>query len=131
MGRLARAGIIIAVSLVLQPAMLILGFNAVFPDFFHSPYPYVVLLLAISILAGTKINRGLDIFATAILASGLYVLLFRLFLSSFIVPYLYNGYEAYSLASSIFLPGFFYFFAFLFVEVLSLFIGSRIAAYLT
>jgi hypothetical protein len=131
MGRLARAGTIIAVSLLLQPSMLILGFYAIFPDYFRSPYPYIVMLLVISILAGTKIDNGLDIFSTAIVGSALYVILFRLLLSLFIVPYLYNGYEAYSIASSIFLPGFFYFFVFLFVVVLCLFIGSRIAAHLS
>ncbi len=129
MGRLARAGMIIVISLALQPAMLILGFYAVFPDYFKYPYPYIALLVAISIIAGSRITKGIDVFTSAIVSAGAYIILFRLLLTWFVVPYLYDGYEAYSLLSSIFLPGFFYFFVYLFVEVLSLFLGSRIGAY--
>ena len=129
MGRLTRAGLVIVISLAPQPAMLILGFYAVFPDYFKSPYPFIALLVAISIIAGSSITKGIDIFTSALVSAGTYMILFRLFLAWFIGPYLYDGFEAYSLLTSIFLPGFFYFFVYLFVEVLCLFLGSRIGAY--
>lgn len=129
MAGLNRAGTVVLISLALQPAMLILGFYQLFPDFFKYPYLYVVLLVAVSVAGGSMITKGTDIFATAILSAAVYMLMFRWLVASLISPNLYLGYEAYSFLSAMFLPGFFFFFVYLFVEVFSLYIGSRIRTY--
>lgn len=127
MGRLKRAGVIVSIVLALQPAMLLLGLYAIFPDFFWSIYAYIALLIAVSVAAGTRIEKGIDVISTAIVSAGLYIVLIRLLVATCLSPYLYQGFEAYSLLSVMFLPGFFYFFLYLFLEIAFLFLGSWIA----
>jgi hypothetical protein len=120
-----RARDVILVSLAVQPAMLITGFHAVFPDSVGYIYTNIALLIAVSITAGSRLTNVLDIFVAAIVSAGAYLVLFRSLISLIISPYLYQGYEAYSLLSSLLAPGFFYFFVYFFLEVLCLFIGSK------
>jgi len=106
MGWLKRAGIIVAVAVALQPAMIILGLYTLFPDYFGSQLIYFALLLGVSIAGGSIVTKGIDVITTAIISAAAYIIIFRVLVYWLFAPLLVPGLRGVQSANFSSAPGF-------------------------